>query len=280
METWTTIKITNREGETFTSSLTDDDAAMVCTGLEEPFPQKLATLYGKHGLRKTPRGKGLTDTQRFWMHKLSNMAVEFSGADEPLPLRTPGGYAIPTKPEAPTFPRIVELLVAAKSSGLKFPKIRIAVPRPKELGPDPLKLPTPQVVLSIGGPRSAFPGSINVTDGKPFRRNAWYGRVLTDGTWTPNRANDQGGFTGRLTTFVVEEVLGDLDADPAGVGKLQGALTGSCCFCGRDLETRESVGAGYGPVCAKHFGLPWGKATVRAYAEIKSEVVTKTTEEV
>lgn len=33
----------------------------------------------------------------------------------------------------------------------------------------------------------------------------------------------------------------------------------SCCvFCSRDLDTPESVTAGYGPVCARKYDLPWG----------------------
>lgn len=37
------------------------------------------------------------------------------------------------------------------------------------------------------------------------------------------------------------------------------AKTGNCMFCGLLLRTKESVTAGYGPVCASHWGLPWGE---------------------
>lgn len=41
-----------------------------------------------------------------------------------------------------------------------------------------------------------------------------------------------------------------------------GHATGRCCFCGRDLTDERSAehkgGAGYGPVCAAKYGLPWG----------------------
>jgi len=37
------------------------------------------------------------------------------------------------------------------------------------------------------------------------------------------------------------------------------ARQGNCCFiCGRNLDTAESIDAGYGPVCADKWGLPWG----------------------
>lgn len=38
-----------------------------------------------------------------------------------------------------------------------------------------------------------------------------------------------------------------------------GALYGFCCACGRELETEESLEAGYGPKCATRYGWPWGR---------------------
>ena len=48
------------------------------------------------------------------------------------------------------------------------------------------------------------------------------------------------------------------------MARSHGHRTGYCCFCGQLLTDEErSVAFGYGPVCAKHWGLPWGKiATV------------------
>jgi len=37
-----------------------------------------------------------------------------------------------------------------------------------------------------------------------------------------------------------------------------GIMSGSCCFCGKELTTDASKSAGYGPVCAGKYGLPWG----------------------
>lgn len=37
-----------------------------------------------------------------------------------------------------------------------------------------------------------------------------------------------------------------------------GHMVGRCCFCSHEIDTPESVEAGYGPVCAKKYGLPWG----------------------
>jgi hypothetical protein len=47
------------------------------------------------------------------------------------------------------------------------------------------------------------------------------------------------------------------------VAGLAFAQDGSQCFiCGRDLDTPESLTAGYGPVCADKHGLPWGAKAI------------------
>lgn len=44
--------------------------------------------------------------------------------------------------------------------------------------------------------------------------------------------------------------------DPAKAAALHGHATGACCFCGRHLNDPSSVQEGYGPICAKKYGLP------------------------
>jgi hypothetical protein len=64
-----------------------------------------------------------------------------------------------------------------------------------------------------------------------------------------------------LATLVVMEI------DPVGAATLNGRVTGQCCFCQRHLETKESVTAGYGPVCADKWGLPWGHTDAESLIE-------------
>jgi hypothetical protein len=40
-----------------------------------------------------------------------------------------------------------------------------------------------------------------------------------------------------------------------------------CYICGRNLDTAESIDAGYGPVCADKYGLPWGQKNTPAPVE-------------
>lgn len=47
------------------------------------------------------------------------------------------------------------------------------------------------------------------------------------------------------------------------VAGLAFAQEGSECFrCGKDLDTPESLAAGYGPTCADKLGLPWGAKAI------------------
>lgn len=43
---------------------------------------------------------------------------------------------------------------------------------------------------------------------------------------------------------------------------------GICMFCFRNLDTAESLEVGYGPVCAKKNGLPWGAVAIPASVRI------------
>lgn len=57
-----------------------------------------------------------------------------------------------------------------------------------------------------------------------------------------------------------EAELRALAADPVKHAHVYGARTGHCMFCGLTLTTAESVGSGYGPVCAEKWGLPWASS--------------------
>lgn len=82
------------------------------------------------------------------------------------------------------------------------------------------------------------------------------------------------GFAGKVTdTGIVhagnmaEAIVQALDAfaDPESAAKAFAKATksadrphGNCCFCGLHLTDARSVRAGYGPICAANWCLPWG----------------------
>jgi hypothetical protein len=131
----------------------------------------------------------------------------------------------------------VTLFERAKAAGLRFPKIRL---RSNDGG---------RVVLSMAGERSKAPGSLTVTDGGAYGVGRYFGRISQGGAFSPAQA----------CTPDVTRTLRELAADPAGRAAIHGHASGSCCFCGRDLDDSRSVAVGYGPICAERFGLQWGE---------------------
>lgn len=105
--------------------------------------------------------------------------------------------------------------------------------------------------------RGQHPGSINLGSNAAWPNSIWYGRVEPNGQLT----------TGRAMTPAVLELIRELAADPVAAARRYASLTGNCCFCNLALTTPESVTAGYGPVCAGHYGLPWGNRQTPQEAE-------------
>ncbi len=120
---------------------------------------------------------------------------------------------------------------------LKYPKIWLQTPDGQP------------IQLSRAGPNAKFPGSINVTDGGKYGDNKWYGRILVGGIFEK----------AKYEHYELEDMLVEFAKDPAGFAASQGHLTGHCCFCNTPLTAEKSTVVGYGPVCAKNFGLPYGK---------------------
>ena len=111
-----------------------------------------------------------------------------------------------------------------------------------------------QFRLSVAGLQSRNPGTINVCSAdRAFEDRDWFGRILADGTFEPSR---------RAEADVVAKVgqaLVCLAADPEAAAKAYGQRFGACCFCGIELTDKASVDAGYGPICARRYGLAHGK---------------------
>ena len=133
-----------------------------------------------------------------------------------------------------SVPRIQALFDNANKSGLK----RVSLT---------FKQDEVKVQFRLAGRRSKYFGSILVTDGGSYGSNKWYGTI------TGGECN-----TARSVVREVTDAVAVIEADPVKAAKLSAKLDARCCFCGRDLTTKESIGVGYGPVCAANFGLAWG----------------------
>jgi len=109
---------------------------------------------------------------------------------------------------------------------------------------------TETIKLWIAGARSMQPGSLSVTTTAVARE--WLGRVMPDGTWTPGHTRSA------IEYDSVADLLSELIAAPQATLAANGKSAGACCYCGSELTDARSVDAGYGPTCAKKWGLPWG----------------------
>ena len=170
------------------------------------------------------KGK-LSDKQWFWVDTLA--------------ARIGAGPAEPVTLDVGDFAGVIALFAKAKQH-LKYPRVRLQLPDGRPL------------VLTLAGPGSSRAGWVTMTDGRPFGENLFYGRVSPAGNWEMGQAIDE------IAGDAVAELLHRLAADPEQVASSYGKLTGCCCFCTSQLSDPKSTAVGYGPVCAKRWGLPWG----------------------
>ena len=132
--------------------------------------------------------------------------------------------------------------LAAANGGLKFPKIRLMSKggRFVQLNFDAEGAEKTKVFVDgwQGHGHRKYAGEISENTLKP-----WDGKF-----GAPMLEND-----GDVRLLLQEFAL-----DPVKVAKASAAKLGCCSFCGQRLSDDRSKEAGYGPTCAKNYGLPWG----------------------
>lgn len=178
-------------------------------------------------------GKALSDKQFHWVGKLA------ARAQPPKQAAQVGNLSA-----------LLTLFGKAKEH-LKYPAIVLRVP-----------LSTSQhfaIRITVAGEKARHPGTLNVTtqDKGLDDRRVWLGRVYLDGRYEPSNGADLGNVDPEWNAKVSAS-LEALAAAPAETAKAHGKLTGCCCFCEQKLTDERSTAVGYGPRCAKNFGLPWG----------------------
>lgn len=163
--------------------------------------------------------RGLSEKQRYWVGKL----VEKANKPEPKAVNI-GDFAG------------IKALFDRAAQHLKKPAVVLSIE-----GASSIK-------IKPAGGNTRYPGQLHVTEaGKPYGEATYFGRITQEGT-----------YIARTVDPAVEAVLTQFAKDPAGIASLHGRLNGSCCFCNRALEDERSTAVGYGPICAGHYGLPWG----------------------
>lgn len=187
---------------------------------------------GKWGYRK--RGY-LSDKQVVWASKKLAAAIA-------------GPYVAPTEQVA-ELSGLIDFINHAKQH-MKYPKIRATVDG------NPF-------MLALAGDKSKKPGWVNITDGGPYGSNNWYGRISPEGEWEQPASLDEG------IKKLLRRMMTDFAKDAKSAATKYGKMTGNCCFCNKSIgegENEISVAMGYGPSCAKKWGLPWGVTAMKEKA--------------
>lgn len=140
---------------------------------------------------------------------------------------------------------IADFLTATIQRGLKSPKLRVL----HTDGKSELRLS-----ITKGG---IAPGSIAVTVGGTFT-----GCIRPDGQTTGGVAASED----------LQKHLLRVAQDPVTAAKEYAALMGLCSFCHKPLTEEGSVEVGYGPVCAKHWGLPHKYIGTKNLGNVPQEV--------
>lgn len=133
----------------------------------------------------------------------------------------------------PDLKPIIDIIATAKANGIKQPRLHFDIDGQ-------------HVIVKPAGERSRNAGQFYVTG--RYEDDLYFGKI--DGQGEPDA---------KLAGSVVYPALQEFAQDPHGYALRHGRRTKTCMFCGRLLDTRESRYAGYGPICAGHFGLPWGE---------------------
>jgi hypothetical protein len=123
------------------------------------------------------------------------------------------------------FARLVSAFAAAKSAGLKYPKLTIG-----------------DYVFSPAGERSKVENH-----GHIFVKSCgnYIGKISPEGQF----------FGTRDATAEHKAKITEIGADPLAAAVLHGKQTGRCACCSRELENEESVQLGIGPICRKKWAL-------------------------
>ena len=129
---------------------------------------------------------------------------------------------------------LIEFMDRAHEAGLKSPKIRLEDDQGRK-------------VTLVRNQRGKYPGAITVRENG--YNSLWYGTVRRGGTVYKTGTRDEH----------VWPMVDELNKDPQSSAKAHGQRTSNCCFCATKLTNPASVTAGYGPICAEKYGLPWGE---------------------
>ena len=160
---------------------------------------------------------GWTEKQFYWVQKLIATGEALAS---PKPATAP-------KAAISGLASIYTLFDAAAAAGLKKPRVRLAN----------------GFSLSLAGP-GRNQGMLYLKQGATY-----FGKIDREGVASRSMGVMSQDWDAALP------MVQAFAADPKAAAAAYGFATNNCCFCGKDLTDQESVERGYGPICAKRFGL-------------------------
>jgi hypothetical protein len=123
--------------------------------------------------------------------------------------------------------KIEAAFAAARASGLKSPKLRIA-----------------GLVISPAKATSANAGALYVKSKGSFDDSTYFGKII-GGKFIKSRECDA----------ATEAQILVVAADPLAAAIAYGRETGTCSCCGRELTNKISIELGIGPICREQWGM-------------------------
>lgn len=195
--------------------------------LKTGFPQLPAKDqdFAKSLVRQHASKGHLSEKQWLWVDKLADVI-------EGVP-----DFTVAQKPDCGPYARVIAMFLKAQSPKLK----------------------SPNMTLSIGSGHDVM---LKLRDGK---FGPWI-KLETKWSTVHGLIDAKGFLTVKTYSHSQEKVekamhraLGALMADPAGFASAKGKELGCCIFCNSELSDEKSIAWGYGPTCAKNWGLPHGK---------------------
>lgn len=165
-----------------------------------------------------------SERQGMWAHKLT---LDHMEANKPASVQST------ITPEQPTY---------------KAEEVKIFLPTVLEF----LNRPTKLKRIKLAFKHNDGEVTIKKANGKPVfwvaKNGVLKGRITETGEYKVKEADAS-----------VSATLDGLEENPQAFAAENGKESGQCCFCSLPLTDERSVKAGYGPICAGHYGLPWGK---------------------
>lgn len=215
----------------------------------------------------------LSPNQQYWLNYYAARVAKIvlgsiPGATTPPPAQSP---SLPVF-ASPEFAKIVTQFKQAKANGLKYPKIKLKLPvymTGEQVGDNQYahKTEGAELELTLAGSKSKYFDKVIVTDGKGFGSNQFYGTIDEVGVFASTKSFSAQAPQLRKDILALLQKFGN---EPAATAATYGKMTGHCMFCSLPLSDPDSVVWGYGPVCAKKWGLPHGVPSPKKSAPLTS----------